>query len=266
MEFDLYHIDAFAERVFGGNPAAVVPLEAWLPDETLLACARENNLSETAYFVPDSSGQADFELRWFTPGAEVDLCGHATLATGHVLYEHRGFQAERIRFRTRSGIVAVGRRQERLVLDFPSHPPHAVEAPPGLQRALGDEPLEVLRGHYLMVTLADEAALLALRPDFRRLAEIDEMAVMVTAPGEAEIDFVSRFFAPRVGIDEDPVTGSAHTTLAPYWGQRLGKQVLEARQRSARGGALRCTLRGERVDIEGRAVTYLVGRARLTGR
>lgn len=257
MRLPIYQVDAFTDAVFGGNPAAVVPLPRWLPDPVLTAIAAENNLSETAYIVPDGDG---FELRWFTPAMEVDLCGHATLASGFVVSTLLQPGRERIPFVTRkAGTIAVEREGDRFVLDFPSRPPGPVDADPALFPGLGGAaPVEVLAARDYLVVYADEAAVRALEPDFRILNRIERM-VCVTAPGTGGVDFVSRFFAPGHGIDEDPVTGSAHCTLIPYWAKRLGRERLEARQVSRRGGALACELAGDRVRIGGGAALYLDG-------
>jgi PhzF family phenazine biosynthesis protein len=252
-----YQVQAFTTSIHGGNPAGVCLLDHWLPDATLAALARENGLSETAFLV----GR---HLRWFTPAVEVVLCGHATLATSHVLWHERGIPDDRLEFDTLSGLLTVTREDGRLVLDFPSRPAVPCEAPPGLLDALG-----VTHARHVakasedwLVVLDDEAAVCAVAPDFPRLAAAEARGVIVTAPGH-DVDFVSRFFAPRAGVDEDPVTGSAHTTLIPYWAGVLGSVVLTARQISARGGELWCELRGERVDIAGQAVTYLAGALRV---
>jgi predicted PhzF superfamily epimerase YddE/YHI9 len=254
VELRLFQIDAFTERRFHGNPAAVVPLPRWLDDAVLQAIAQENNLSETAFFVNEESA---LRLRWFTPVHEVDLCGHATLAAAHVILRVLEPGREEVRFASRSGPLIARARGEWLELDFPSRPPEPIDAPPALAAALGGAPVEILAARDYFVVYAGEDEVPALRPDFQRLAALDR-EVIVTAPGRA-CDFVSRFFAPRAGIDEDPVTGSAHCTLIPYWSRRLGKRALEARQLSARGGELRCEDRGERVAIAGRAVGYLEG-------
>lgn len=256
MKLSLHQVDAFTDRPFAGNPAAVCPLPRWLDDAVLAAIAAENNLSETAFVVPDGDG---WELRWFTPTAEVDLCGHATLATAFVLFGQHP-DRERLRFATRqAGELAVSRRGDELVLDFPARPPSVVETPPGLVDALdGIEPLAVLRATKTMAVFADETTVRALAPDLAYVVTMEGDGLIVTAPGD-EVDFVSRYFAPHVGIDEDPVTGSAHCTLTPYWAQRLGRDTLRARQVSARGGDLTCTLRGDRVELAGRAVRYLEG-------
>src|SRR5262245_38447828 len=257
MKLALHHLDAFTDRLFSGNPAAVCPLERWLPDETLQRIAAENNLSETAFLVPK---ERDFELRWFTPTVEVDLCGHATLAAGSVVLRKLRPGTSSVRFHTRqAGVLGVERRGELFELDFPTRAPRPGDPPPGLIDALGGTPRAVLksvRDH--LVVYGSEAEVAALAPRMAPLAALGPVGVIVTARGE-RCDFVSRFFAPGVGIDEDPVTGSAHCVLTPYWAKALGKSALDARQISARGGVLRCTLRGERVDIAGKVVTYLEG-------
>lgn len=255
MELPIFQIDAFTGRVFGGNPAAVVPLTKWLPDSVLQAIAAENNLAETAFFVRQSDHYA---LRWFTPAVEVDLCGHATLATAHLLFTRFEPEAERLRFTTQSGWLEVSRDGDRLALDFPARPPLPCAVPEALAAALGTQPVEVLGSRDYFVVLRNAEAVRAIKPDFARLATLDRAAVIVTAPGD-DCDFVSRFFAPAMGIPEDPVTGSAHCTLIPYWSRRLGKISLLARQLSARGGELFCEDRGERVAIAGHSVLYLEG-------
>ncbi len=237
MKLPLYQVDAFTDLPFGGNPAAVCPLDAWLPDALLQQIAAENNLAETAFYVQKADHYA---LRWFTPTVEVDLCGHATLAAAFVLYELQGYAAPELAFETRSGRLTVVRQGSRLVMDFPADTLAPAELSVAVRAGLGDvQPVETFRGNsdYLVV-LESEAELLALHPDFRQIAEDRSVrAVIVTASGSSpEADFVSRCFAPQSGIDEDPVTGSAHTTLVPYWAKRLGKARLTARQRSTRGG------------------------------
>lgn len=254
MQIPLYQVDAFTSKLFGGNPAAVCPLDDWLPDRTLQAIAAENNLSETAYFVCNGGR---YRLRWFTPKVEVDLCGHATLASAHVILNCLDSSADRVVFDTRSGELTVTRDGDRLAMDFPSKPPHPCDPPRGLVEALGGAPLEFLQGHYYLVVYGSETEVVALQPDSSRLATLDN-AVIVTAPGD-EVDFVSRFFAPSFGIDEDPVTGSAHCSLIPFWTVRKCKSWFEARQVSARGGELHCEDHGDRVTIAGRAVLYLQG-------
>jgi len=252
----LFQVDAFTDELFRGNPAAVVPLESWLPDAELQAIAAENNLSETAFFLPKGQG---FALRWFTPAVEVDLCGHATLATAHVLFQHLDYDREVIRFETRSGELFVYRKGDFYVMDFPVDVLEKVTPPDDLAAGLGVSVLECYRGKddFLAVTSSQKVVEDA-RPDFRRLAQLPSRGVILTAAGE-EVDFVSRGFFPQAGIDEDPVTGSAHTTLTPYWSERLGKNELTARQLSQRGGALNCVAKGERVELHGQAVTYLTG-------
>jgi len=254
----IYQVDAFTDSLFGGNPAAVCPLETWLPDATMQAIAAENNLAETAFFVPEDR---DYALRWFTPAVEVDLCGHATLASGHVIFSFLEPQRKSVSFRTlKAGTLVVSRRGGMLAMDFPARPAAPTEAPPGLLAALGGKPREVLRARDHLVVYGSAAEVASLNPNLAALAEVDCWAAIATAPGENGVDFVSRFFAPAQGIPEDPATGSAHCTLVPYWAKRLGKTAFEARQLSRRGGALSCALNGDRVSIAGRAVLYLEGR------
>jgi predicted PhzF superfamily epimerase YddE/YHI9 len=255
MKLPLYQVDAFTSRLFGGNPAAVVPLEDWLPDPVLAAIAAENNLAETAFVIPRTDVTP---LRWFTPAVEIDLCGHATLATAHVLFKHHFPSLERLTFSSRSGELAVTRSGELLSLDFPSRPGRPIAVTDGLISALGAAPKEAFQARDLLAVFDREADVRHLRPDLQRIGALDAFAVIVSAPGD-EVDFVSRFFAPKAGIPEDPVTGSAHCTLVPYWAARLGKSRLNARQLSARGGELFCTLQGDRVLIAGHAVEYLCG-------
>jgi PhzF family phenazine biosynthesis protein len=256
MELSIFQVDAFTDKVFGGNPAAICPLENWLPDATLQAIAAENNLAETAYFV--RKGER-FHLRWFTPAVEVDLCGHATLASAHVLFHELGAQGNTLRFDTQSGELVVKRDGDLLVMDFPSRPPKPIEVHPDLVGAMGGKPKEILAARDCFVVYESEAEVLALQPDMERLKKIPLFAFIATARGKT-CDFVSRFFAPAQGIAEDPVTGSAHCELIPYWAKKLGKTSLHARQVSARGGELFCKLAGERVEIAGRAVQYLKGK------
>lgn len=260
MKLRQYHVDAFAARPFEGNPAAVCPLDHWPDDALLQAIAAENNLSETAFFVPEEEG---FRLRWFTPVTEVDLCGHATLASAHVLYHELGHAGAALRFQTRSGVLRVSRDGAGYLMDFPARPPVPCEPPAGLVRALGAQPAEVLAADDYVAVFEDQEAVRALEPDFALLRTLDRRGVVVTAPGAGEVDFVSRFFAPGHGIPEDPVTGSAHCELAPYWGGRLGRDRLRARQLSARGGELACSLLGERVGLSGTAVTFMWGEISL---
>ncbi|MCE1229180.1 MAG: PhzF family phenazine biosynthesis protein [Firmicutes bacterium] len=255
MALPFYQIDAFADAPFQGNPAAVMILEAWLPDATLQTIAQENNLAETAFVIPR---EGPWALRWFTPEGEIDLCGHATLASAHVAFHELGFIGEVLAFDTQSGLLHVRREDPWLVMDFPARPGQLCEAPLGLFEALGVSPRPVTLARDHMVVLDSEEDVRALTPDFRALDRVATEGVMVTAPGE-EVDFVSRFFTPRATIPEDPVTGSAHCVLVPYWAERLGKTHLTARQLSPRGGFLRCVLQGDRVEMAGRAVKVLEG-------
>lgn len=262
MPLRLFQVDAFTDRVFAGNPAAVVPLDSWLEDDLLRAIAGENNLSETAFFVSRAVG---YELRWFTPHSEVDLCGHATLATAHVLFEHLGHSGDEVVFESRSGQLGVRRCAAGLELDFPAHPVREIDTPSGMHEALGGKPCQAFEGDDCMVVFGTEAEVRALSPDFRALARMPGRGVIATAPGD-RADFVSRCFFPKLGVDEDPVTGSAHCQMAPYWADRLGKDELLAHQVSARGGRIRCRLAGERVRLAGRAVDYLVGTINVPNR
>ena len=257
-----FHIDAFAQTAFTGNPAGVCPLSAPLPAGLMQRIAAENNLAETAFIVPRPGAAAEYDIRWFTPAVEIDLCGHATLASAHVLFNHLGLAGRAVTFHSQSGPLRVTREaDDRLVLDFPSRPPQLLaEAPAGLAAALGAPPRAVLAARDLVAVFASEAEVAALRPDFAALGLLEYTGIIATAPGAGEIDFVSRFFGPRVGVNEDPVTGSAHSTLIPFWAVELGRAELRARQISARGGDLWCRLReGNRVDIGGYAVTYAQG-------
>jgi len=253
MKIRQYQVDAFATRAFEGNPAAVRPLERWLDDALLQAIAEENNLSETAFFVPTPKGYA---LRWFTPVREVDLCGHATLAAAHVLFGHLGYAGQVIRFETRSGELSVERQGGRLAMNFPATPPAPCSAYDILAQALGERPIEVLAADDYLAVFDSEASVRAVTPDLALLGRLDLRGVIITAPG-TEVDFVSRFFAPKFGIPEDPVTGSVHCALAPYWAGRLGKTSLTARQVSRRGGSLVCEINGDRVLLAGQAVTFM---------
>ncbi|TVQ36803.1 MAG: PhzF family phenazine biosynthesis protein [Wenzhouxiangella sp.] len=255
MNLKIYQVDAFASRVFEGNPAAVVPLDEWLPDKTLQAIAMENNLSETAFFVSNGHG---FRLRWFTPEAEVDLCGHATLAAAHVLFSHLGRVGPEIRFQSNSGELRVRHEGRQLCLDFPAIASRPCQAPAGLVEGLGAKPDQVLAGTDYMAVFDDPARVASLAPDFSRLAGLDLRGVIVTAAG-ADCDFVSRCFYPSLAVSEDPVTGSAHCQLTPYWAKRLGRTRLTARQLSRRGGYLDCEQAGKRILLRGQAVTYLEG-------
>ncbi|MGH8161457.1 MAG: PhzF family phenazine biosynthesis protein [Gammaproteobacteria bacterium] len=255
MKARIFQVDAFTDHAFAGNPAAVCPLDAWPADELLQAVAAENNLSETAFFVP--AGEI-FQLRWFTPVAEVPLCGHATLATAHVLYEHLACSQAALNFQTLSGRLTVTRSATGLCMDFPARKPQAVEAPKTLIAGLGKLPREVLADENYLAVYDSEEAVRGLAPDFAVLRSLDRFGVIVTAPGR-DVDFISRCFFPRVGINEDPVTGSAHCELVPYWSTCLKRDQLAARQISKRGGAIACEIRGDRVLLSGKAVTFLIG-------
>ena len=256
MKLRLFQIDAFAKSTFAGNPAAVVPLERWLADATLQAIAAENNLSETAFFV---GADGDYEIRWMTPVEEVDLCGHATLASGWVVMNELEPGRREVSFRSKSGPLQVEAQGERLALDFPSRPPQpAAAARARVSEALGRPPSLLFASRDYMAVFDSEAEVRALQPDMAKAAALDRLGVIATAPGR-DCDFVSRFFAPGAGVPEDPVTGSAHCTLVPYWAKRLGKTSLFARQVSKRGGELWCEDRGDRVAIAGHAVKFLEG-------
>ena len=255
IKLPLYQIDAFTSRMFSGNPAAVVLLDAWLPDRMLAAIAAENNLAETAFVVPRGDVMP---LRWFTPTVEVDLCGHATLAAAHVLFRYAFPSARHLTFSTRSGNLAVTRDGDLLSMDFPSRPGRPIEITDTLISALGVRPSEAYMARELLAIFESESQIRDFQPNFERIASLDAFAVTVSAPGDA-VDYVYRFFAPRQGISEDPVTGSANCTLVPYWAARLGKSELVAKQLSARRGDLRCTLRGDRVLMAGQTVEYLRG-------
>jgi PhzF family phenazine biosynthesis protein len=262
MKVPIYQIDAFTNRALAGNAAAVCPLPSWLPDATLQAMAREHNQAETAFLV---GRDGEYQLRWFTPACEVDLCGHATLAAAFVVLNHLEPGRGSVSFSSQSGPLTVSRQGDRLALDFPSRPPVPVPSAPELVAALGRTPLEILAARDHVAVYGSEDDIRAIEPDMTRLAALECFAVMVTAPGRdgSGIDFVSRFFAPRAGVPEDPVTGSAHCTLTPYWSKRLGKHQLHALQVSPRGGELWCEDCGERVRIAGQAVQYLEGTIEL---
>jgi PhzF family phenazine biosynthesis protein len=259
MRIPYFHVDAFASEAFRGNPAGVCVLHQWLSDEVLQKIAAEHNLSETAFFTRE---QDYYRLRWFTPSMEVDLCGHATLASAFVLFSELRFVGDQIRFESKSGTLMASRRGDLVELDFPSRPPEACPTPPDLVAALGREPREVLRSRDYFAVFDSQAELASLTPDFNLLMKLDCLGIIVTARG-SDCDFVSRFFAPRAGIPEDPVTGSAHCSLIPFWSKRLGKLDLFARQMSRRSGELWCRFVGDRVRIGGRAVVYSRGEIEL---
>ncbi|MCK7549620.1 PhzF family phenazine biosynthesis protein [Marinobacter koreensis] len=266
MKTPIYQIDAFTDRVFGGNPAAVMPLESWPEDQTLQAMALENNLSETAFLVPLAGDEsADFHIRWFTPAVEVPLCGHATLASAWVVFNRLDWNRDEVSFQSRSGMLGVRKEGDWLVLDFPNLAFEEQPTPGLIHQALEGAPdraFHVPSDTNYMVVLSNEAAVRNARPDLGALRELGNQGLIITAPGD-DCDFVSRYFAPGAGIDEDPVTGSIHSVLVPYWAEVLGKPVLEARQLSARGGLLRCELKRERVDIAGQAAFYMEGSVHL---
>lgn len=256
MKLQIYQADAFAAGLFKGNPAAVVQLTEWLSDELMQQIAMENNLSETAFFIPEGD---HFHIRWFTPKAEVKLCGHATLATAHILFNELNFQGDLLEFESLSGILTVKKVGDKLQLDFPADFAVEVEPIDTFTEAFGAKPIKTLKGRTDYLLLFDsEETIQNLQPNIQLLLSTNARGIMVTANGN-EVDFVSRFFAPAVGVNEDPVTGSAHTTLIPFWANKLDKMELTALQLSARGGQLWCTLFGNRVFIAGKAVTYLRG-------
>ncbi|MEO5718658.1 MAG: PhzF family phenazine biosynthesis protein [Chthoniobacterales bacterium] len=254
-----FELFAFTNRMFAGNPAGVCLLEKFLPDAQMQAIAAQNDLPETAFLVPHGDY---FDLRWMTPTVEVDLCGHATLAAAHVLFKHRGYAEEKVRFQTQSGELIVGQSARRLVLDFPSRPAEEGGDLAAVAASLGAKPEKLLHGRDYFAIFASAQEVSAITPDLAAITKLGGQGVVVTAPGD-DCDFVSRYFAPAAGIPEDPVTGSTHCTLIPYWSQRLGKKELFARQISARGGELFCEDRGDRVGIGGEAVTYVEGKIYL---
>lgn len=255
MELKIYQIDAFTKDLFAGNPAAVCPMDTWLDDKLMQAIAAENNLSETAFFVPEGNG---FNIRWFTPAAEVDLCGHATLASAFVLYECLGYSGDKVEFISRSGLLTVSRKDVLYTLDFPAQPPIGCSIPKAILEAFDIRPCQCLKSEDYIVLFEDEEDIQAAKPDLEQLKKMDLRGVIISAPS-SHYDFVARFFAPKFGIPEDPVTGSAYTQLAPYWAKRLGKRRLQARQLSRRGGDVICSVEGNRVLISGHAVKVLEG-------
>jgi PhzF family phenazine biosynthesis protein len=259
MKIPIFQVDAFTSKLFRGNPAAVCPLEEWLPEETMQEIGAENNLSETAFFVREGK---TFGIRWFTPTMEVDLCGHATLASAHVIFNHLKYPRRQITFQSKSGELRVQRREDILHMDFPAFDPVPVVAPAALIKGLRRKPLEVFKGRDILSVFETEAEIVALNPNFAELNKLDCLGVIATARGKRS-DFVSRFFAPRAGINEDPVTGSAHSLLIPFWSKRLNKNKLHAYQVSKRSGELFCEYLGDRVLIAGRAVTFFVGTIKI---
>ena len=256
MEISLYQIDAFASKLFEGNPAAVCPLDEWLPDEIMQSIAEENNLSETAFFVPHGN---DFHIRWFTPASEVDLCGHATLASAYVLFNILGYQKEAIQFNSKSGILVVTKDEDWLTLDFPKQPPVPCNTPNEIVAAFNVKPVECLKSEDLIAVFKNEIDIESANPDFEQLKKLDSRGVIITAKS-MRYDFVARFFAPKYGIPEDPVTGSAYTQLAPYWASKLGSKKFSVKQMSPRGGELYCEIVGDRVLISGKATKYMEGK------
>lgn len=255
MKLPIYQVDAFAKKAFEGNPAAICPLNEWLPDETLRSIAAENNLSETAFFIATDNG---FHIRWFTPTVEVDLCGHATLAAAFVIFNELNYSQDKIIFESKSGPLIIERNDNLLIMDFPAQPPEACDLPAEIEKALTLKPKSVLKADDYIIVVEDENDVLNEKPDLSLLKNIDLRGVIITAIS-SDYDFVSRFFAPKYGIDEDPVTGSAHTQLVPYWSKQLNKKNLHAKQVSSRGGELYCENLGDRVSISGYAVKYLQG-------
>jgi PhzF family phenazine biosynthesis protein len=256
MNLKIYVANAFADHKFGGNPAAVVPLQRWLSENLMQQIAAQNNLAETAFIVPQDN---DYFIRWFTPTVEVALCGHATLASAHVFFEHLGYDQEEIRFHSKSGLLTVRRDSEKITLDFPVDKPVPAETNEIIEEGLKVKPLEVYTSAFdYLVVLNEQAEIENLSPDFSILKKLPSRGIIVTAKGR-ESDFVSRCFFPQSGIDEDHVTGSAHTVMVPYWSDKLGRTKLSAIQLSKRRGYLDCELKKDRVLISGQAFTYLVG-------
>ncbi len=259
MEISLYQIDAFASKLFEGNPAAVCPLDEWLPDEIMQSMAQENNLSETAFFVPKDNG---FHIRWFTPTSEVDLCGHATLASAYVLFNLLGYEKDKIEFDSRSGMLAVAKNNEWLIMDFPAQPPVSCDIPKEIIKAFDTVPIECLKSEDYIVVFKRETDIKLAQPDFEQLKKLDLRGVIITAKS-SRYDFIARFFAPKFGVPEDPVTGSAYTQLAPYWASRIGPKRFNVKQVSSRGGELSCEMVDDRVFISGKAIKYLEGKIKI---
>ena len=256
MELTIYQIDAFTAQLFGGNPAAVCPLTEWLPTDIMQKIALENNLSETAFIIPEGDR---YHIRWFTPAIEVDLCGHATLATAHALYAEMGYAKDAVVFNSKSGLLTVSKKGDLYTMNFPTDELGTVAIPQEITDGLGVMPKEVFRGKDDYLAIFDSQTTIEnFSPDFNKLGQLKARGIITTAKGDT-VDFISRCFFPAAGIDEDPVTGSAHTTMTPYWTKKLGKTQMDARQLSARGGLLHCEYLGDRVNISGKAVTYLRG-------
>lgn len=259
MELTLYQIDAFASKLFEGNPAAVCPLDEWLPDEIMQSIAEENNLSETAFFIPTDDG---FHIRWFTPKSEVDLCGHATLASAYVLFNILGYKGDRVVFNSKSGILTVTKDDEWLVMDFPAQPPVLCDIPKEIVKAFDIAPIECLKSEDFIVVFEHEIDIESANPDFEQLKKLDLRGVIITAKS-IRYDFIARVFAPKYGVPEDPVTGSAYTQLAPYWASKIGPKRFSVKQVSSRGGELNCEIAGDRVLISGKAIKYLEGKIKI---
>jgi PhzF family phenazine biosynthesis protein len=263
MKLSLYQIDAFTNKLFGGNPAAVIPLKKWIPDELMQQLAMENNLSETVFFVKSKNPEADYDIRWFTPEVEINLCGHATLASAYVILEILKEKKKKVVFHSKSGLLSVTKKKDKLLMDFPSWKPERVnEYPSELLMALGNPEIAGVYKHRdYLIELNNEEAIKKVQPDFTMLKKAGEK-VIITAPGK-EVDFVSRFFAPTAGVDEDPVTGSAHSQLIPFWSYKLGKGIMQAKQLSRRGGDIYCEQHGDRVIMGGECVFYMKGEVEI---
>jgi predicted PhzF superfamily epimerase YddE/YHI9 len=259
VEISLYQIDAFASELFEGNPAAICPLDEWLPEEIMQSIALENNLSETAFFTPKGNG---YHIRWFTPESEVDLCGHATLASAYVLFNILGYKKDKVEFVSKSGKLSVTRDKDWLVMDFPLQPPVPCDIPDEIVAAFGKMPVECLKAEDFIVVFDREDDVKSANPDFGELRKLDLRGVIITAKS-TRYDFISRFFAPKYGIPEDPVTGSAYTQLAPYWASKIGSKRFRVKQVSSRGGELTCQVAGDRVLISGKAVKYFEGKINI---
>lgn len=264
MRLTLYQVDAFTNKLFGGNPAAVIPLEKWIDDGLMQKLALENNLSETVFFAPSSNPGCDYDIRWFTPALEINLCGHATLASAYVLYNILDFKKEKLVFRSKSGKLEIEKRADVFVMDFPAWKPEMIhDYPENLEKVLGVNRLvAVYKNRDLLVELYNEDDVKSAKPDFTGLKKIGDK-VIITAPGSLDVDFVSRFFAPSAGVDEDPVTGSAHSQLIPFWSEKLNKKKMHAKQLSQREGEIWCGLWGDRVTIAGQCVFYMKGEISL---
>lgn len=259
MKLTIYQLDAFATKLFTGNPAAIVPLTEWISDDLMQKIGMENNLAETAFFVPSPKAKGEFDIRWFTPASEIDLCGHATLASAHVLYHYLNYELPSITFNSKSGPLFISRSDDTIFLDFPSWVPERVDVyPPEILKSLGNPEIAGVYKHRdYVVELMNEDAVRKCKPDFTLMKSMRDN-LMITAPGK-DVDFVSRFFAPYIGIDEDPVTGSAHSQLIPFWSNKLGKMKMLAKQLSQRGGSLVCELRNNRVIMGGSCKFYMKG-------